>query len=119
MVDTAALESILKEIEQNEGVHEAMLVSLAGTYLAGSFPRGVHVDTFGSMFAVLIGSAETVTSETKDALESVVIHSKSSQYLIVHGGRKALLVMRLSTGTDPQTVKQSVEKYVPRIEEHL
>jgi len=119
MVDTAALESILKEIEQNEGVHEAMLVSLAGTYLAGSFPRGVHVDTFGSMFAVLIGSAETVTSEMKDALESVVIHSKSSQYLIVHGGRKALLVMRLSVSTDPQKVKQSVEKYVPRIEEHL
>src|SRR5437867_1653324 len=57
MVDAAALESILKEIEHNEGVHEAMLVSLAGTYLAGSVPRGVHVDTFGSMFAVRVGSA--------------------------------------------------------------
>lgn len=119
MVDSAALESILKEIEQNEGVHEAMLVSLAGTYLAGSFPKGVHVDTFGSMFAVLIGSAETVTSETRDALDSVIIHSKQSQYLIVHGGRKALLVMRLSVGADAQKVKVAVEKYIPRIEEHL
>ena len=119
MVDIAALESILKEIEHNEGVQEAMLVSLAGTYLAGTFPRGVHVDTFGSMFAVLIGSAETVTQEIKDVLESVVIHSKSSQYLIVHGGRKALLVMRLPLSAEPQKVKDAVEKYISRIEEHL
>ena len=119
MVDTAALESILKEIEQHEGVHEAMLVSLAGTYLAGSFPKGVHVDTFGSMFAVLIGSAETVTSETRDVLDSVIIHSKASQYLIIHGGRKALLVIRIGLGNDPLKTKLAVEKYIPRIEEHL
>jgi predicted regulator of Ras-like GTPase activity (Roadblock/LC7/MglB family) len=119
MVDTDALESILHEVEQNEGVQDAMLVSLAGTYLAGTFPRGVHVDTFGSMFAVLVGSAETVTSETKDTLESVVIQSKSNKYLIVHGGRKALLVMRLPIGADAQKTRSAVEKYVPRIEEHL
>ena len=119
MVDTTALETILHEIERNEGVQEAMLVSLAGTYLAGSFPKGVHVDTFGSMFAVLIGSAETVTSETKDGLESVVIHSKTSRYLIIHGGRKALLVMRLPITVDIDRTKQAAEKYVPRIEEHL
>ena len=119
MVDTTALESILRDIEQNEGVQEAMLVSLAGTYLAGSFPKGVHVDTFGSMFAVLVGSAETVTSEAKDALESVIINSKGTRYLIIHGGRKALLVLRLPMSADPQRTKQAVEKYVPRIEEHL
>jgi len=119
MVDATALESVLREIEQNEGVQEAMLVSLAGTYLAGSFPRGVHVDTFGSMFAVLVGSAETVTSEARDSLESVVIHSKSNKYLIVHAGRKALLVMRLPPSADPQKTKNAVEKYIPRIEEHL
>lgn len=119
MVDTSALESVLREIEQNEGVQEAMLVSRAGTYLAGNFPKGVHVDTFGSMFAVLVGSAETVTSEAKDALESVVIHSKSGKYLIVHGGRKALLVLRLPSAADTQRTKFAVEKYMPRIEEHL
>ena len=119
MVDTTALESLLREVEQNEGVQEAMLVSLAGTYLAGSFPRGVHVDTFGSMFAVLVGSAETVTAEAKDSLESVVIHSKANKYLIIHAGRKALLVMRLPPSADPLKAKVAVEKYIPRIEEHL
>src|SRR5437879_12552232 len=119
MVDAAALESILKEVEQNEGVHEAMLVSLAGTYLAGSFPKGVHVDTFGSMFAVLIGSAETVTSETRDVLDSVVIRSKGSQYLIVHGGRKPLLGMRLGLVNVPWTAKQAVGTHVPVIGDHL
>jgi predicted regulator of Ras-like GTPase activity (Roadblock/LC7/MglB family) len=119
MVDTSGLEALLREIEHNEGVQEAMLVSLAGTYLAGNFPRGVHVDTFGSMFAVLIGSAETVTAEARDSLEFVVIHCKSNKYLILHGGRKALLVLRLSVAADPLKMKLAVEKYVPRIEEHL
>lgn len=119
MVDAAALESILHEIERVEGVQEAMLVSLAGTYLAGSFPKGVHVDTFGSMFAVLIGSAETVVSEAKDVLESVLIHAKTNRYLITHGGRKALLVMRIPMTADAQRTKQAIEKYVPRIEENL
>src|SRR5438876_5599102 len=119
MVDAPALESILKEIEHNEGVHEAILVGLAGTYLAGTVPKGVHVDTFGSMFAVLVGSAETVTEQTKDVLDSVIIRSKTSLYLIVHGGRKALLVLRISPTADPQKTKLAVEKYVPRIEQHL
>src|SRR5256886_16178160 len=119
MVDAAALESILKEVEQNEGVHEAMLVSLAGTYLAGSFPKGVHVDTFGSMFAVLIGSAETVTLVARDVLDSVIIRSKASQYLIIHGGRKALLVMRIGVGNDPLQAQLAVERYIPLIQEHL
>ena len=119
MVDAPALESILKEIEHNEGVHEAMLVGLAGTYLAGTVPKGVHVDTIGSMFVVLVGSAETVTEQTKDVLDSVIIRSKTSLYLIVHGGRKALLVLRISPTADPQKTKLAVEKYVPRIEQHL
>src|SRR3989449_8406245 len=54
------------------------------------------------MFAVLVGSAMTITDEAKDSLESVVIHSKSNKYLIVHAGRKALLVMRLPPSADPQ-----------------
>ena len=119
MVDTTALESLLHEIEQNEGVQEAMLVSRAGTYLGGSFPRGVHVDTFGAMFAVLVGSAVNITDEAKDTLESVVIHSKVNKYLVVHAGRKALLVLRFSPTADSQKTKVAVEKYIPRIEEHL
>src|SRR5207244_8787482 len=110
---------VTEEGESNGGGHEAMLGARAGSYLAGSCPKGVHVDTFGSMFAVLIGSGETVTSETRDVLDSVVIRSKASQYLIVHGGRKALLVMRLGLGNDPLKAKHAVEQYIPRIEEHL
>src|SRR5439155_1108681 len=114
-----ALMAVVPRALLDAGLRAGKPVSLAGTYLAGSFPKGVHVDTFGSMFAVLIGSAETVTSETRDVLDSVVIRSKASQYLIVHGGRKALLVMRLGLGNDPLKAKQAVEKYIPRIEEHL
>jgi len=48
-----------------------------------------------------------------------VIHCKSNKYLIIHGGRKALLVLRLPTTADPLKMKNAVEKYIPRIEEHL
>src|SRR3989442_15350631 len=100
MVDTTGLETLLREIEQNEGVQESMLVSLAGPYLPGSFPRGLHGDTFGSMFAVLVGSAETVISEAKDSLESAVIHSESKKYLVMHSGRQGLRVLRPPSSAD-------------------
>src|SRR5947208_14266737 len=103
MVDAPALESILKEIEHNEGVHEAMLVGLAGTYLAGTVPRGVHVDTFVSLFAVRAGSAETVTEQAKNIMGSVILRFKTSPYLIVPGGRKSLLVLLLDATAAPHT----------------
>jgi hypothetical protein len=119
MADVTALETILREFERVEGVQDAILVSRNGTYIAGFVPKGVHVETFAAMFAILLGAAENATSELKEALDNVVIHSPSSKMVIVHGGPKALLVFRVPSAIDVARMKPALAKYLARIEENL
>jgi len=119
MADTAAIESILREIEKSEGIEEAILVSRNGTYIAGTVPGGVHVETFAAMFAILLGAAENSTSELKEVLDNVVINLETSKIVIVHGGPKALLVLRMPKSADSAGTKHTMEKYLGRIEENL
>ncbi len=119
MADTAAIESILHEIEKSEGIEEAILVSRNGTYIAGTVPHAVHVETFAAMFAILLGAAENSTSELKEVLDNVVINLETSKMVIVHGGPKALLVLRMPKSMDSQGIKHTMEKYIERIEDSL
>ncbi len=119
MADTAAIESILHDIEKAEGIEEAILVSRNGTYIAGTVPKSVHVETFAAMFAILLGAAENSTSELREVLDNVVINLETSKMVIVHGGPKALLVLRMPKSTDSSGVKHTMEKYLARIEENL
>jgi predicted regulator of Ras-like GTPase activity (Roadblock/LC7/MglB family) len=119
LADTAAIESILHEIEKSEGIEEAILVSRNGTYIAGTVPQAVHVETFAAMFAILLGAAENSTSELKEVLDNVVINLETSKIVIVHGGPKALLVLRMPKATDSGGIKRTMEKYLGRIEENL
>lgn len=119
MADTAAIETILLEIEKAEGIEDAILVSRNGTYIAGAVPKGVHVETFAAMFAILLGAAENSTSELKEVLDNVVINLDATKIVIVHGGPKALLVLRMPKVADSHQIKKTVEKYIARIEDHL
>jgi predicted regulator of Ras-like GTPase activity (Roadblock/LC7/MglB family) len=119
MADIAALEGILKEVERVPGVSDAVLVSRSGMHIAGSVPEGAHTETFVAMFAILLGAAETATSELKERLESVVIELESSKILIVNDGPKAIFVLRTDRDTDVDTIRLEVGKFSKRIEEHL
>lgn len=119
MADIAAIEAILAEIEKSEGVEDAVLVSRSGMHIAGEVPRGAHSETFVAMFAILLGAAETATSELKERLDSVVINLEGSRVLILNDGPKALFVLRTTKDVDPRRVRQNLEKYAKRIEEYL
>ena len=119
MADTAAIEAILHEIEKSEDIEEAILVSRNGTYIAGTVPKGVHVETFAAMFAILLGAAENSTSELKELFDNVVINLETSKLVIVHCGPKALIVLHMPKVADSGGVKRMIERYVGRIEENL
>ncbi len=119
MADIAAIESILHEIEKSAGVEDAVLVSRSGMHIAGTVPKGAHSETFVAMFAILLGAAETATSELKERLDSVVINLEGSKVMIMNDGPKALFVLRMPRDADPHRVKTDLEKYAKRIEEHL
>jgi hypothetical protein len=119
MADIPAIEAILAEIEKAEGLEDAVLVSRSGMHIAGEVPRGAHSETFVAMFAILLGAAETATSELKERLDSVVINLDGSRVLILNDGPKALFVLRTTKDVDPRRVRQNLEKYAKRIEEYL
>ena len=119
MADTAAIETILHEMEKAEGIEDAILVSRNGTYIAGTVPKGVHVETFAAMFAILLGAAENSTSELKEVLDTVVINLEASKMVIVHAGPKALMVLPMAKGAESTGIKHVFDKYVGRIEENL
>ncbi len=119
MADQPALESILKEIEALEGVHSAVLVGRSGQYLAGTIPEGATPDTFVAMFAILVGAAETASSEMKERLDTVILTMEASKNVVVNDGPKAIFVLRTRKDADLGRIKAHLERFSRRIEEHL
>ena len=119
MSDVAALESLLKEVKDLDGVNDAVLVSRSGMYIAGSVPEGVFQDTFVAMFAFLLGAAETATSELKDRIDTVVLNLEQSRIVVVNDGPKAIFVLRTRKDVDIPSMKSSLERMSRRVEELL
>ncbi len=119
MADIAALEQILNEIEQLKGVSNAVLVSRSGMHIAGKVPNDAHQETFVAMFAILLGAAETATSELRDRLRAVVLHLTTSRMVIINNGPKALFVIRLTEEADIDQLQKEMGNYSKRMEEFL
>src|SRR2546427_13015044 len=109
MADIAALESLLKEVKNLDGVHDAVLVSRSGMYIAGSVPEGVVQDTFVAVFAILLGAAETATSELKDRIDTVVLNLEQSRIVVGNDGPKAVFVRRTGEERQIPSLKGCVE----------
>ena len=119
MADIPALEVILKDVEGISGVHDAVLVSRSGMHIAGSVPEGAHTETFVAMFAILLGAAETATSELRDRLDTVVLELEGSKIFIVNNGPKAIFVLRTARDADLLMVRGEIARFSRRVEEHL
>ncbi len=90
-----SLERILDDIEKSEDVFDVTLVSRSGMHIAGEVPKEAHRETYVAMSAILLGSAETATSELEDRLKYVLVELENSRILIQDGGPSAILVTRL------------------------
>jgi predicted regulator of Ras-like GTPase activity (Roadblock/LC7/MglB family) len=119
MADIPQIEEILKEIESQEGVHGAFLVTRSGVYIAGTLPKTVDKETYASMFAVLLGSADTATSQIQESLQAVVVHLRDSKLVVVGDGPKALFVLRVNEDVTVRRLREVLRPYSARLEEHL
>lgn len=119
MADIAALDEVLSEITRIDGVSDAVLVSRSGMHIAGSVPKGAHTETFVAMFAILLGAAETATSELKEKLDNVIINLESSKVVIVNNGPKAIFVLRVRKDADVPKLRGDLERFSKKIEEYL
>lgn len=96
MTDVAGIEKLLNELKDDDEIINATVVSRSGMHIAGSTPQGVHVETFVAMSAILLGAAETATSELKEDLKSVIVNLKETKLIVKNAGAKALLVLQVA-----------------------
>lgn len=111
-----ALEEILDEIRSIPSVYEATVVSRSGMHIAGDAPKGVHLETFVAMSAILLGAAETATAELKDKLLHVTIELARGKIVLVSAGSRALLVLTASKDISSAELANRAKEFAAKIE---
>ncbi|MEM0343618.1 MAG: roadblock/LC7 domain-containing protein [Thermoplasmata archaeon] len=96
MVEYLELEQILDEVRSIPSVYEVTVVSRSGMHIAGDAPKGVHLETYVAMSAILLGAAETATAELKEKLQYVIVELTRSKMLLMSAGTRALIVVTAS-----------------------
>jgi len=96
MPEYLAIEKVLDEVRSIPSVYEATVVSRSGMHIAGDSPRGVHLETYVAMSAILLGAAETATAEMKDRLQYVSVELSRGKMVLTSAGTRALLVVTSS-----------------------
>jgi predicted regulator of Ras-like GTPase activity (Roadblock/LC7/MglB family) len=94
-------------------------VSRSGVLIAGDVPSGVHSETFVAMSAIIIGAAETASTELKTSLNYLNLEMKDSKLILIGAGTKALLVTKVSNNANFEKVLSSIKATVNKIEESL
>ncbi len=119
MANIAALEEVLDRIKQTNGITDAVLVSRSGMHIAGNVPKGAHTETFVAMSAILLGAAETATSELKEKLKIVTIMLENSKVAIGVVSQRAVLVLRANLEDSDEKLIKILATYAPKIESSL
>jgi len=115
MVEYLALEEVLDEIRSVPSVYEATIVSRSGMHIAGDAPKGVHLETFVAMSAILLGAAETATSELKDKLQYVSVELGRGKIILTSAGSRALLVVTASNDIATDLLASKTVAFAGRI----
>ncbi len=116
MAQYTAIDEILDDLHKEmPSVYEATVVSRSGMHIAGDSPKGVHLETFVAMSAILLGAAETATSELKDKLEYVCVELSRSRMVLTAAGNRALLVLTASDDIGCEELASKADEYAARI----
>jgi len=119
MVEYLALEEVLDEIRSIPSVYEATVVSRSGMHIAGDAPKGVHLETFVAMSAILLGAAETATAELKDKLQYVSVELGRGKMVLISAGPRALLVVNSSKDMSTTDLVAKVKDFATKVGERI
>lgn len=114
-----ALEEILDEMRSIPSVYEVTVVSRSGMHIAGDAPKGVHLETFVAMSAILLGAAETATAELKDKLQFVSVELGRGKMVLLSAGPRALLVVTSSKDMSTNDLVAKVKDFITRVSEQI
>ena len=119
MANIVALEEILDGIKSSGDITDAVLVSRSGMHIAGKVPKGAHAETFVAMSAIMLGAAETSTSELKEKLKIVTIMLENSKVAMGIVSPKAVLVVKASLTESDEELINILTNNDPKFEKAL
>ena len=119
MPEYLAIDKILDEVRSIPSVYEATVVSRSGMHIAGESPRGVHLETYVAMSAILLGAAETATAEMKDKLQHVSVELSRGKMVLTSAGNRALLVVTASHETQTAELAEKLKAFGEQIAKNL
>lgn len=113
------IEDLLDEIKDTLDIEEITLISRSGMHIGGDVPEDAHLETFVAMSAILLGSAETATSELEEELSHVVVELKKARIMVKNCGPTALMAVKLSSDADTEDVLEGLEEPTERLQDLL
>lgn len=113
------IERSLNNLKEHPDILEVTLISRSGMHIAGNVPDNAHRETFVAMAAILLGAAETATTELKEKLSHVIIELQNSKLFIIHTGSTALFTLKIQSTADIDEILGIVSESIQDIKEHL
>lgn len=112
------LKEVLRELKANYETDISAIVSRSGVPIAWNVPENVHIETFATLSATLLGASEVVyTGLEKGPPARVIVQSNDGNLVAVGLSRKAMLVAMSSTRSDK--LFEGVAKAAEKIKEVL
>lgn len=119
MSELSPVRSALDEIKKLDHVLDASLVSRGGMFVMGGPMKGIHRETFAAMTAIILGAAETSSTELKDKLNKVAIDLTEQTVVLIGIGPKYLVAILLDQEGDKDKVAQTAKDLMSRVESML
>ncbi len=113
------IERLLSGIKEDLDVDEVTLISRSGMHIGGDVPENAHIETFVAMSAILLGAAETATSELEEELSHVMVELKKSRVLVMNDGPSALLAIKMSKSCDIKEILEGLKDPIDELEDIL
>ncbi len=113
------LEQGIDALKAVDGIQDVVVITRSGMFLAGNVPKPAHMETFVAMFAILLGSAETATSELKGELEEIIVNLEDSTVVVVSAGPKALVVAHVDKSAEIKSLVDDITVFSTTVEGNM
>jgi len=77
------------------------------------------METYVAMSAILLGAAESATSELHDRLRYITVQLEGGKLLLAPAGKRALVVLKANVEANPQELADLIKNFSDQIEKAI
>jgi len=119
MAEWSKVSDILDEIRGLESVLDVSLISRGGMYVMGDPPSGVHQETYAAMAAIIMGAAETTSSELKDTMYNIIMCLAERNLVLANVGSRYMIAIAVLPDSDVGTVMNKANENISALQKSL